>query len=351
LSALVPAGAPEPPRTLLILRFSAAGDILLTSPAVEAIARAWPETRILFATRHGMDGLVRHSPHVHEVVTLEKGEGALAFSRRLRVRGFDALLDLHDSPRSRALRLLLPRTRRAVWTRRAPLDGLLVRWMIKPWRSGVLLADRYHRAAEALVGRSLERGELRYWMGPDDQARAREALAAAGVDPDAPIVGVSPGAGWPTKRWPAERFAALARRILASGRQVVTSGSPDERPLCEVITRGAPGAVFVDARLDVWGGIISLCEAFVANDSGPMHMARGLQIPTLALFGSTDPDQFDFGGHAVLFNHQPCAPCHFYGRPRCPRGHFRCLTDIGEEEAWAALEGLLGGGARPAVHG
>ena len=81
---------------------------------------------------------------------------------------------------------------------------------------------------------------------------------------------------------------------------------------------------------------------FVANDSGPMHLARALGVPTLALFGSTDPGMFDFTGHHVLFAGVPCSPCSFFGRRRCPRGHFRCMLDLDVDCAWAALEPLLG---------
>src|SRR2546430_12033461 len=86
--------------------------------------------------------------------------------------------------------------------------------------------------------------------------------------------------------------------------------------------------------------------AFVANDSGPMHMARALGVPTLAIFGSTDPAMFDFAGHAMLFAGVECAPCSFFGRSRCPRGHFRCMLDLSEERAWEALAPLLRAGRR-----
>jgi ADP-heptose:LPS heptosyltransferase len=99
------------------------------------------------------------------------------------------------------------------------------------------------------------------------------------------------------------------------------------------------------------GGVLARCTAVVANDSAPMHIARGLGVPTLAIFGSTDPGQFDFTGHALLFAGVDCAPCHFYGRRACPRGHFRCMLDLDVQRAWQALEPLLDGARRPLVRG
>ena len=110
------------------------------------------------------------------------------------------------------------------------------------------------------------------------------------------------------------------------------------------------GAVDLCGKLDLrgLGGFISRCTAFVANDSGPMHMARALGVPTLSFFGSTDPTMFKFeSGHRALFAGVPCAPCSFFGRRRCPRGHFRCMLDLDEERAWAALSPLFSAGRLP----
>jgi heptosyltransferase-2 len=177
---------------------------------------------------------------------------------------------------------------------------------------------------------------------------ADAALRGHGLDPERPLLGISPGANWETKRWPAERFAGLARRALAAGLQVAVQGSPGEAGLGQLVARAAPGAADLTGKLDIpgLGGFISRCSAFVANDSGPMHMARALGVPTLAIFGSTDPGMFDFKGHAMLFAGVECAPCSFFGRSRCPRGHFRCMLELTEQRAWDALEPLLRAGRR-----
>ena len=125
-------------------------------------------------------------------------------------------------------------------------------------------------------------------------------------------------------------------------------GSASEGRLGRLIAQLAPGAVDLSGQLDLQGlgGFISRCSAFVANDSGPMHMARALGVPTLAVFGSTDPAMFDFAGHSVLFAGVECSPCSFFGRSRCPRGHFRCMLELSEDRAWAALSPLLRAGRR-----
>ena len=151
---------------------------------------------------------------------------------------------------------------------------------------------------------------------------------------------------------PVERFAGLARRAIAEGFQVAVQGSAAEAALGKEIAARAPGTADLCGKLDLrgLGGFVARCVAFVANDSGPMHMARALGVPTLAFFGSTDPAMFDFEGHSALFAGVECSPCSFFGRRRCPRGHFRCMLDLDEERAWRALLPLLHAGPRAALH-
>lgn len=342
----------SPPDSVLVLRFSAVGDLVLTAPALEALKTAWPKTRVLFAVKARLAHLVQHNPNVDEVLAVEAGDSAFSLARR--AKGVGAVLDLHDKIRSKLVRLALPGARVAVWTQRDFRDVLPVKLALRPYRAQQRIADRYHAAVEELVGRQLPHGKLRYWLGPDDRRLADEALAAAGVDERRPLLGLSPGANWQTKQWPAERYGELARRALEQGWQVAVAGSADEAPLGKTIQSIAPGTVDVSGQLDLrgLGGFISRCAAFVANDSGPMHLARALGVPTLALFGSTDPAMFSWEGHARLFKEAlPCAPCSFHGRRRCPKGHFRCMLDLDADAAWNALAPLMDRKPRAPVTG
>jgi lipopolysaccharide heptosyltransferase II len=335
--------------TVLVLRFSAVGDVVLTSPAIEALRRALPDARIVYAVKERLAHLVEYNPNVDEVVALRPSEGPLAYAARLRAVKPTVVLDLHGKIRSKILRGLLPGVRKVVWRKRDFRDTLPVKLALRPYRASMLFADRYHKAVEELVGRELPRGRLQYFLGPDDVAEADRTLRAAGLQPGQPLLGLSPGANWETKRWPADRFAGLARRALKAGAQVAVQGSPTEAELGQEIARLAPGAVDLCGKLSLpaLSGFISRCSAFVANDSGPMHIARALGVPTLAFFGSTDPAMFDFTGHEMLFAGVSCSPCSFFGRRRCPRGHFRCMLDLDEERAWSALEKLFRVGRLP----
>jgi len=338
----------SPPESVVVLRFSALGDVVLTSPAIEPLHTACPNTRILYAVKERLAPLVAHNPHVTEVVALREGEGPVSFARRLRAHRIGAVLDLHGKLRSKLLRALLPGLPTVVWHKRDFAEMVPVKLALRPYHAPMRFADRFHEAVEELVGRALPRGRLRHFLGPDDSRLAGEILEGAGVDLSRPLLGLSPGANWATKRWPAERFGELARRALAHGIQVAVQGSASELDLGRTVCALAPGTVDLCGKLDLpgLGGFIARCTAFAANDSGPMHLARGLGVPTLAFFGSTDPEMFEFPGHHALFAGVPCSPCSYFGRSFCPRGHFDCMRELPVDRAWRALLPLLEGGRR-----
>ena len=342
-----------PPRCVAVLRFSSLGDILLTTAALQALAHAWPQTRIVYVTHAHFAPLVAHHPAVHAVVGLERGESVWQLRQRLKNLGVDAVLDLHGKLRGALLRASLPGGRRAVWNKRAWQQTWAVRLGGARYQASMTIAARYHAAVERLVGRPLLPGSLRYEATPAQREHAENKLMAGGWVPPAPLVGLAPGAMWGTKRWPTERFAALARQVMAQGSQVVLTGSGEEAALCQAVLAAAPGAINLGGGLDLetLGGVIALCSAFVANDSGPMHMARALGVPTLTFFGSTDPGQFDFSGHALMYAALECSPCSFHGLAQCPRGHLRCLRSLEVEDAWSALKNLLSQGRAAPVPG
>src|SRR5215472_4388174 len=125
----------EPPDSVVVLRSSSVGDVILTAPALAALRAAWPSTKIIYAVKGSLRHLVDHNPHVDQVVALESGESLVSFSRRLRALRYGALLDLHGKIRSRLLRVLLPRTRRVVWHKRELSETLAVKLGLRTYRA------------------------------------------------------------------------------------------------------------------------------------------------------------------------------------------------------------------------
>ena len=178
------------------------------------------------------------------------------------------------------------------------------------------------------------------------QARIDAVLARWGLQPGGYVV-MAPGAEYGSaKRWPAQHFATLAAELPVAA---VLLGSAKEAALCEEIANGAAtdrclnlaGKTSLDDAL----ALIAGARAMVSNDSGLMHVAASLQVPQVALFGSSSPRHtppLSPQAHVIWLKDDPsyqppldCAPCF---QRTCPLGHTRCLVDIAPAEVLRFLQ-------------
>ncbi len=312
-----------------------------------AVARAWPGARVVFVARPPADEIARRLPGVTDVVAYDKwgaDRGIVAARRlagRLSASRPDLWLSLHGSLRSglfaaaSGTETIGPAgmTGSIFFRRRVPFSGL-------PFAErSVAIARAAGLPAEPL---------LQLVLSAEERAAGTRRLGAAAA------VAVIPGSAWETKRWPAARVADLARRLAGRGLTPVLLGSPGERELCAGIARE------VGACLDLCGasvaealGVIGACQAAVGGDSGLVHAARAIGIPTAVLVGPTDPARLARAG-GTLDAASPsrercelvtlglaCSPCSEHGGRRCPLGHHRCLADLPAERVEAALLRLL----------
>ena len=169
--------------------------------------------------------------------------------------------------------------------------------------------------------------------------------------PDSLVVGVHPGAGQPTKRWGAEKFARLIERLTtAFGAWVVVLGGPADRPVAEAVLseigNEAAKARVVDlcGRLgDLRGfmGVAQACSLFVGNDSGPGHIAAALGVPLVGVFsGTNDPAEWGPRGAAVVIvrKRMDCEGC---GLTFCD--HHSCMVELDVETVFQAVRRSLPG--------
>lgn len=336
-------GLPAPPKCLALVRFSAAGDIILTAHAAAALAHAWPHTRRIFVTHARYQSLVQHNRHIDAVCALQPGEGIWALAARLRAQGVDAVCDLHGSWRSRALVMALGFVRHSRLRKRTLYTSLAHALAHAPYRPIAPLEVRYLQAAQELVGAPLPPGRPAFEITAQDEAAGAQLLAEAGGTVGASSLALLPGAAWATKRWPVQHFINIARRARALHLQVLILGSKEEAHLTRAIAAGAPGSLDLGHTMP-WGALAHLlrgCRAAVAGDTGPMHLARAVGTPCIVLFGSTPASQFDLPPQRVIASSEHCSPCSAHGLAACPRGHLRCMTELAPGDVWRALEPLL----------
>ncbi|MBD3368557.1 MAG: hypothetical protein GF405_10385, partial [Candidatus Eisenbacteria bacterium] len=228
------------------------------------------------------------------------------------------------------------------YRKRDPFDSIAVRVLRRPYRASRRLVSRYLETLSPLGADTAYRVP-RFHLSDTDRRRGDERLADAGLG-DSPLLVVAPGAVWETKRWPADRFAGVVGEAAARwDLRPVAIGASVERDLAETVVSAVPGAWNAAGLLSLGesASVIARGRLYVGNDSGPTHIARAVGTPTVAVFGPTDPGQFSFEGHELVYTDLPCSACSFYGGRRCREGHWDCMRSVRSADVLGAMERLL----------
>jgi lipopolysaccharide heptosyltransferase II len=344
------------PRRILVIKPCCLGDVLMTTPVLAALRLRYPHSTIHYAVgRHARPAIAGH-PDVAALI--DAGEGAartkrsiLALLRRMRNGRYDMCLVLERSPLFAVLPLLAGIPVRAGIDSGGRGFALNVR---VPWDESLHEADLYLSVAGALDCPT-DGHHLRFV--PDASARMaaddlmhRHSLGGR-IVAIAPGGGTNPGMDLPEKRWPPERFAALADRLVQEeGVTVAIIGGPLDRPVCDAM-RAAMHAPCVDLTGDTpfaeRAAFLQRCALFVGNDSGPMHLAVAAGCPVVAIFGPTDVGLYGpYHARAITVRRDiPCSPCFVHGHfPPCPN-HHACMRGLLTDEVFAACRELLVGSA------
>jgi lipopolysaccharide heptosyltransferase II len=314
------------PFKLLVRSSNWLGDAVMNIPAVEACKKGRPDLHLTVLTPAKLAPLWRRVPAVDAVLALEPSESPRALGRRVRER-FDAALLMPNSLRValEAHALRIPYV--------GGFPGHHRRWLLDrppefdPEKCGHH-AQRYLRLVQ-------------YYGAPVTDIHVRRHRKSPGTTPR---IGVCPGAEYgPAKRWPAERFAAAMRDFhQKTPAEWVVFGVRGDAPAGDEIIRACPFPVsnrIGQTTLDGLMNELATCDALLTNDTGTMHLAAYLGVPTVAIFGSTEPDLTSPLGdfHAVLRHKVDCSPCFLR---ECPID-FRCMTRIEPAEAADALRRVL----------
>lgn len=173
--------------------------------------------------------------------------------------------------------------------------------------------------------------------------QGRQALMRVGLHLDRPVFGIHAGGLYGrAKHWGDNRYVEVVKRLRAEGFDIVLLTSPREKMQAEKIAMTCNGVPIVGHEGDVLhlASVISHLAAVITNDSGPLHLATALAVPSVSIFGPTDPGRTVIPGASHVLRHEmACAPC--YQRD-CPLGHHRCMADVSVDEVHEAALSLFG---------
>jgi heptosyltransferase-2 len=331
-------------KRILLIRFGSLGDVVLTTPVIRAVRTAFPDAYIAMLAGERSAGIISADPRLDEIIVFRrktKNPSELwRVAGSLRERDFDISIDMQRKFRSSLLAYLsgakfrvgYHNPRGLLCTVRMPdkgnesvVDQNLA--LLKPL--GITEADRKPEVI----------------LSTEDQEYANRMFEERGLASRSPIIGLFPGAGGRSKRWPAERFAAIGDMAIEKyGAGVVIFGGPGEADIVDTVAQSmktSPVLMKDNMTLLQLGAMIEKCDLFLSNDTGPMHISVAVNTTTIGLFGPGNHVKFRPIGekHALIRHDVPCSPCK-QSANRCKDNI--CMKMITVDEVWEAIHKRLG---------
>ena len=325
------------PTNILVRAPNWIGDAVMSTSFIRALQEHDPDARISVLAHQRVAPLFEHNPAVERIIRFAPGESLWAIAARLRRERFDRCYVLPLSFSSALVTRLAGIADRIGYS--SECRGILLTNKL-PFEQSRFRSRHLIEDYAALLGTPGPIHSPEVFLAKDEVTWAHRWLEQRRLLGKT-VIGFGPGATYgPAKRWPAERWIELGRRLKAQGRAVLIFGSLDESRLCKEIERNiGTTAVSLAGGTDLRqsAALIALCTAFVTNDTGVMHLAAAVGTKVIALFGSTNPAWTRPWGerHRVLYSREACSPC--YART-CRYGHYNCLLTLGVDDVCSKLD-------------
>ncbi len=337
---------PEGINKILIRATNWIGDAILTIPAVDSIRATYPRAHIAVLAKPWVADIYSLFTGIDEVIIYEDAYdnalGVLRLARRLKKMKFDLAILLQNAIEAAIMSCAAGIPLRAGYN--SDGRGSLLTHRVRRSREIKKLhqVDYYLEMVKALGCVSVNK-EM-HLETKISTPEARSVLQKYLTGPEKDIIGIAPGATYgPAKRWFPERFAAVADKIagMVACRIILLGGKSDEEAAEEVRRLAQTSIINLAGKtgLKEAAYLISQCRLFISNDSGLMHIAGALNIPTIAIFGSTNPQTTSpVGKESVVVHHKvSCSPCL---KKTCP-SDFRCMELISVDDVFAVAQNIL----------
>jgi heptosyltransferase I len=343
----------EPPRSILLVKLSAIGDVVHTLPLLEVLRKNFPEARIDWLVEEEARPIVEGHKDLDQVIvsyrkswqkklfsagqTLSVLKEVKGFVQRVRTNRYDLVIDLHGLFKSGILTGLARGRRKIGFTGGREGSMLFLTDRPYPFDYNRHALDRYLQAARYL-GCTVNSWKGEVQVGRGDRQKV-DMLLAEHFSPSESLVAINPMARWVTKLWDEKRFASLARRIQQElSCKILFTGSPSDRSVIERIIEGISPRPLNLAGLTTLRELACLythCRLVVTTDTGPMHIAAAMGAPVVALFGPTAPWRTGpYGkGHTVIRESLECSPCF---KKKC--SHQTCMKSITVEKVFETVK-------------
>jgi len=290
---LISSYPPQDFRRILIVRTDRIGDVILSTPVINALRQSYPHAYIAMMVSPVAREIVEGNPHLDEVIIYDKENKhkswrrSFKFSQNLKKKKFDLAIILHPTNRVHLLSFLAGISRRIGYDRKL---GFLLTDRVKHTKQrGEKHELEYNLDLIRYLGIELAGREPFMPIRQESEQWAERLFRERGIDKSSKIIAIHPGASCPSKIWPGDRFAAVADNLVDkyAAQVLFVSGPKDTVLVDKVISHMRRRAINLagNSSLSQLASLLKRCDLFISNDSGPVHIASALGVPVISIFG------------------------------------------------------------------
>jgi len=278
---------------ILVINIKYLGDLIVSTPGLNALRKAKPEAEIVFLLRKGFEDVLKNNPNIDRIIAFDpslKGNSGfkkitagIKFIKKIRDEKYDVVIALH------------PGDRTAFWawfsgaeTRIAPHKqsfGSLFNKRVKVFEDSISYLEYYNQIISAFIGK-FDSTETEFFIPGEDEIWADNFLKENNFSREKKIIGIHPSASEPTKIWPSTKFIELIKKLLSEKIEVLLIEGPQDKLICEKIKSAFAGdelKYFRSEKISQTAALIKKCNLFITHDTGTRHLSIAVGIPVLAL--------------------------------------------------------------------
>ncbi len=325
---------------VLIVKLRAIGDVLLSTPVIENLKIAYPHLQIDYLTEQFTSDVLQGNKYLHGIKTFnKKQQGSFYLLKEIRKEQYDVVIDLFCNPRTAFLTFVSGAKYRIGF----PFRGRSYAYThLVPPRGGEVHNVEFN--LDVLKYFELPITSLRplFPLSNNEMLFANNFFVQNNLSGKM-VIGINASGGWYTKKWNRNSFANLIDKISHSGQyEFLLFWGPDEHDDAIMIQKSVNTSTHIIPKtsLKEMAALLQRCSYLISNDSGPMHIAASLNVPTLGIFGPTNPHlQGPYGKQHVWVRNEllDCLECNL---TKCPIGNI-CMTELSVDVVYSAFQQLI----------
>ena len=309
---------------VLVVKLDRIGDMVMTTPIFRALKKGWPNAQISVLVNPVNKSAINNNPFIDSIYVYDKEKkhkslnSKIHFFRSIREKEFDLVIDPYldyELKTSFITRFVGSKFRLGF-----EFAGREIFYNIRyPARAFPVLTEKkhivdYYFDLISSLGIKADRKQPEIFLTSGEKENASQRLKSKGLKPEDKVIGIHPGAHYESQRWPVEKFAAVSDYLITryNAKIILFAGRAEKQLLSEFRGYAVNTPIFLeDLSLREFMSTLSHCSLFLCNNSGPLHIAAALNIPTVSTMGPTIPYHWwPYGkDHIVLRKNVDCSPC------------------------------------------